>query len=163
MQCGLSDGFCGSTIFGGSHDASITNSKLNGPLPGILMMHSLWCVEPDANRRSGSSVAKSTNGFSLAQVSTRSWLGLLYLITFGSLVGFVAYGWLLQNAPISLVSTYAYVNPIIAVLLGALFANEALEPRIWLAAGIIIGSVIFINSTRSKGQSKIKEAAVESH
>jgi drug/metabolite transporter (DMT)-like permease len=80
----------------------------------------------------------------------------------GSLIGFASYGWLLQNAPISLVSTYAYVNPIVAVFLGTWLANEALEPRIWLAAGIIVGSVIFINSTRPKVQYKAKEVLVES-
>jgi len=102
-------------------------------------------------------------GWDVTAVSARSLYGLSYLILVGSLIGFASYGWLLQNAPISLVSTYAYVNPIIAVFLGTLFANEELGPRIWLAAGIIIGSVIFINSTRSKGQGKIKEATVERH
>ena len=96
------------------------------------------------------------NGWSFAQVSTRSWLGLIYLITMGSIVGFGSYIWLLQNAPISLVATYAYVNPIVAVILGYFFANEILEPRIWLATGIIIGAVVFINS-RSKSQAR-KEA-----
>jgi len=72
------------------------------------------------------------NGFNFAEVSTRSWWGLLYLITFGSLVGFVSYGWLLHNAPVSLMSTYAYVNPVVAVFLG------------------IIGSVIVINLGRQK-------------
>ena len=56
----------------------------------------------------------------------QSWLALLYLITFGSMVGFVAYIWLLQNAPVSLVATYAYVNPLVAVLLGSWFAQESL-------------------------------------
>jgi drug/metabolite transporter (DMT)-like permease len=93
-------------------------------------------------------------GWDVTGVSARSLLGLSYLILVGSLVGFVSYGWLLKNAPISLVSTYAYVNPIVAVLLGTLFANEALEPRIWLATAIIIGSVIFINSTRPKVNAK---------
>jgi drug/metabolite transporter (DMT)-like permease len=88
------------------------------------------------------------NGFSLAMVSTRSWLGLLYLITFGSLVGFVSYGWLLHNAPVSLTSTYAYVNPVVAVFLGSLFADEVLNGRILVAAAIIIGSVVLINSAR---------------
>ena len=83
-----------------------------------------------------------------AGVSMRSLLGLTYLIFIGSLIGFVSYGWLLQNAPISLVATYAYVNPIVAVLLGNWLAAEPLEPRIWLATAIIIGSVIFINSAR---------------
>ena len=86
--------------------------------------------------------------FNIAQVSSESWLALLYLITFGSMVGFVAYIWLLQNAPISLVATYAYVNPLVAVLLGNWFAQEALTARILLGALIIIGSVAFINSAR---------------
>jgi len=87
-------------------------------------------------------------------VSTRSLFGLSYLIFVGSLIGFASYGWLLQNAPISLVSTYAYVNPIVAVFLGTWLASEPLEPRIWLAAGIIVGSVIFINITRPKVKAK---------
>lgn len=88
------------------------------------------------------------HGFSFAAVSTRSWLGLIYLITFGSLVGFVAFGWLLHNAPVSLTSTYAYVNPVVAVFLGWLLANEELNSRVVLASAIIIGSVIFINWAR---------------
>jgi drug/metabolite transporter (DMT)-like permease len=88
------------------------------------------------------------NGFSFGLVSTRSWLGLVYLITFGSLIGFVSYGWLLQNAPVSLMSTYAYVNPVVAVFLGNLLADEPLNGRILTAAAIIIGSVVLINSAR---------------
>ena len=70
----------------------------------------------------------------------RSWLALLYLITFGSLIGFVSYGWLLHNAPVSLLSTYAYVNPVVAVLLGNLLADEPLNGRILIAAAITPGS-----------------------
>ena len=105
------------------------------------------------------------NGWDVTAVSERSLLGLSYLILVGSLIGFASYGWLLQNAPISLVSTYAYVNPIVAVFLGTWLAAETLEPRIWLAAGIIVGSVIFINSTRPKVRAKreVKEVLVESH
>jgi len=100
-------------------------------------------------------------GWDVTAVSARSLYGLSYLILVGSLVGFASYGWLLQNAPISLVSTYAYVNPIVAVLLGVWFANETLEPRIWLATAIIIGSVIFINSTRPKIKYEAKDGVVE--
>jgi drug/metabolite transporter (DMT)-like permease len=102
------------------------------------------------------------NGWNPAEVSARSLYGLLYLITIGSIVGFGSYIWLLQNAPISLVATYAYVNPIVAVLLGYWFGNEVLEPRIWLATAIIIGSVMFINR-RSKPQveKEAKEVVVE--
>jgi drug/metabolite transporter (DMT)-like permease len=106
-------------------------------------------------------VTGEVNGWDVSAVSSRSLYGLLYLILVGSLIGFASYGWLLQNAPISLVSTYAYVNPIVAVFLGTWLANEALEPRIWLAAGIIIGSVIFINSTRPRVRYEAKEVLVE--
>ncbi len=88
------------------------------------------------------------SGFNLGDVSPASWWGLAYLITFGSLIGFVAYGWLLHNAPISLMSTYAYVNPVVAVILGWLLANEELNARIAIASAIIIGSVVLINSAR---------------
>lgn len=98
------------------------------------------------------------NGWDVTAVSARSIYGVLYLIFIGSLIGFVAYGWLLQNAPISLVATYAYVNPIVAVLLGNWFGNEPLEPRIWLATAIIIGSVMFINSrSKPRVQKEAKE------
>jgi drug/metabolite transporter (DMT)-like permease len=107
-------------------------------------------------------VTGELNGWDVTAVSTRSLLGLSYLILVGSLIGFASYGWLLQNAPISLVSTYAYVNPIVAVFLGTWLANEPLEPRTWLAAAIIVGSVIFINSTRPKVQYKAKDVLVES-
>jgi drug/metabolite transporter (DMT)-like permease len=93
-------------------------------------------------------------GFSFAQVSANSWWGLVYLITFGSLVGFVSYGWLLHNAPVSLTSTYAYVNPVVAVFLGWLLANEELNARIGIASAIIIGSVISINMTRQVSAAK---------
>ena len=93
-------------------------------------------------------VTGELNGFSFGQVSLRSWEGLAYLVTFGSLVGFVSYGWLVHNAPVSLFSTYAYVNPVVAVFLGWLLAGEALNARIAVASTIIIGSVIFINYAR---------------
>jgi drug/metabolite transporter (DMT)-like permease len=101
-------------------------------------------------------------GWDASAVSARSIYGVLYLIFIGSLIGFVAYGWLLQNAPISLVATYAYVNPIVAVLLGYWFGNETLEPRIWLATAIIVGSVMFINSrSKPRGGKEAKEVVME--
>ena len=82
---------------------------------------------------------------SLSSITLRSFLSLGYLSIFGSLIAFVAYTWLLRNAPISLVTTYAYVNPIIAILLGNIFADEIINVRILVAAFIIISSVFFIN------------------
>lgn len=86
--------------------------------------------------------------FDLAAVSLNSWLGLLYLILIGSLVGFVAYAWLLRNAPIALVSTYAYVNPVVAIFLGAWLAQEVITGRILVAALVIIGAVVVINLSK---------------
>jgi len=103
-------------------------------------------------------VTGELHGWNPAEVSMRSLAGLSYLITIGSILGFGSYIWLLQNAPISLVATYAYVNPIVAILLGVWLGNEILESRIWLATAIIIGSVIFINSrSRSKVSKEAKE------
>jgi drug/metabolite transporter (DMT)-like permease len=84
----------------------------------------------------------------LSHVATSSWLGLAYLIVFGSMVGFTAYAWLLRAAPLPLVSTYAYVNPLIAILLGALLAHELLTARILLSALIIVSSVVVTNLSR---------------
>ena len=104
-------------------------------------------------------LSRELNGWNVTEVSVRSIYGLAYLITVGSIVGFGSYIWLLQNAPISLVSTYAYVNPIVAILLGSWLGNEPLEPHIWLPTAIIIGSVIFINSSRPTARKEISKAA----
>ena len=97
----------------------------------------------------------------LADITTSSLVGLAYLIVFGSLVGFVAYSWLLRNAPIPLVSTYAYVNPVVAIFVGAWLANELLTPRIIISALIIIGSVGVINlSKQTRAQTKKDPAAM---
>jgi len=71
-------------------------------------------------------------------------LSLAYLIVFGSLIGFSAYIWLLKVSTPARVTTYAYVNPVVAVLLGWAFAGEALTVRIGLAAFAIVGAVALI-------------------
>jgi drug/metabolite transporter (DMT)-like permease len=81
--------------------------------------------------------------FHFAQVSTQSWLSLLYLIVFGSWIAFSAYVWLLEVSTPARVATYAYVNPVIAVLLGHLLLGEALGVRaVWAAAIILAGVII---------------------
>lgn len=77
----------------------------------------------------------------LANVSAPSLLGLAYLVVFGSWVGFGAYTWLLRVAPLSFVSTYAYVNPVVAVVLGNVIAAEPLTPATVVATIVIVGSV----------------------
>ena len=83
-------------------------------------------------------------GFHLADVTLKSLLALGYLIAFGSLLGFTAYVWLLKVTTPARASTYAFVNPVIAVLLGWALAGEALTPRIALAGGIIVAGVCLI-------------------
>jgi drug/metabolite transporter (DMT)-like permease len=68
-------------------------------------------------------------------------------VLFGSMAGFTAYAWLLRSAPVSLVATYAYVNPLVAILLGSLFAQETLTLHILFSALIIIGSVVLISAS----------------
>jgi len=86
----------------------------------------------------------------IQSISTTSLAALLYLIVFGSLVGFSAYVWLLRSAPLSLVSTYAYVNPVVAVILGAAFLGEALNARTLIAGGIILAAVALIVVARNR-------------
>jgi len=95
------------------------------------------------------SVTGEWGQLNLATISRQSLLGMLYLIVFGSLVGFVCYTWLLRAAPTTLVSTYAYVNPVVAILLGVALGNEVISPRMLVAAAIILASVALITFTRA--------------
>ncbi|GGS61836.1 drug/metabolite exporter YedA [Planobispora rosea] len=88
----------------------------------------------------------------LAAVSGRSWAALAYLILVGSLVGFTSYVWLLGNAPISLVSTYAYVNPVVAVVLGALILSEPVTGSMVTAGLVIVVGVALVVSTERRRQ-----------
>jgi drug/metabolite transporter (DMT)-like permease len=98
-----------------------------------------------------SGLANEWTRLDLAGITPLSLLGFLYLIVFGSWIGFAAYTWLLRAAPTPLVSTYAYVNPLVALLLGALLAQELLTIPTLVAALVIIGSVFLINTSRSAG------------
>ena len=88
--------------------------------------------------------------FDPAAVTTSSLLGLAFLIVFGSLLAFTAYGWLLNHVAVTTVATYAYVNPVVAVVLGFAFRGETLTPRSLLAAGLIIGAVVAMVSGRPR-------------
>jgi drug/metabolite transporter (DMT)-like permease len=79
-----------------------------------------------------------------ASPSTGSILAWLYLVTIGSVVGYTAYTWLLANAPLSSVSTYAYVNPVVAILLGVAFRGETLTTQILVGAAIVVASVAIV-------------------
>jgi drug/metabolite transporter (DMT)-like permease len=87
--------------------------------------------------------------FDVHQISKASAIGLIYLITFGSLIGFTSYIWLLDKVSPARLGTYAYVNPLVAVLLGWAIAGEKLSIRTGIAAAIIICAVALITSARS--------------
>lgn len=93
----------------------------------------------------------------LEGLSLRSLLSLSYLIVFGSLVGFTAYIWLLRHTTPTRASTYAYVNPVVAVILGWAVANEPLTARTLVAAAVIIPAVALIISQRVPPASKAEQ------
>ena len=107
-------------------------------------------------------VAGFTGEFSqlhIANVASRSALSLLYLITFGSIITFSAYTWLLDHISPTLVSTHTYVNPVIAVLMGWLWAGEVINLRV-LEAGLLTLLAVFLIS-RGTGKTVQQEMAEE--
>jgi len=90
------------------------------------------------------------HGFRPAAVSMGAWLSLLYLIVAGSIIGFTAYVWLVHHESPTKVSTYAYVNPVVAVILGYLLAGESLGPRTVVGTLLVLVSVIVITTTPAK-------------
>ena len=88
----------------------------------------------------------------LAGTSPSSWLAYAYLVVFGSLVAYSAYVWLLARAPVSLATTYAYVNPVVAVGLGALFLSEPVTAGVLVGGGIIVLGVAVVITAESRGR-----------
>jgi drug/metabolite transporter (DMT)-like permease len=93
-------------------------------------------------------VAREPSQLDLAHASTRSLLGFAYLVTIGSLIGFTAYLYLLAHTSAAKASTYAYVNPVVAVLLGWSIGHEKVTSRTIIAAAIILAGVAIITITR---------------
>ena len=94
-------------------------------------------------------VTGELRGFDVGAVSTASWIGWVYLIVFGSLIGFTSYIWLLDKVSPARLGTYAYVNPLVAVILGWAIAGETLTLRTGIAAAIVICAVALITTARS--------------
>jgi drug/metabolite transporter (DMT)-like permease len=90
-------------------------------------------------------LAGEAHGFAFSEVSRKSWLGLGYLILFGSVVAFTAYNWLLEHYSPTLVATHTYVNPVVAVLLGWAYGGEALTLQVALAAGLVVLAVVLVD------------------
>jgi drug/metabolite transporter (DMT)-like permease len=100
--------------------------------------------------------------FHPGSISLRSSVAMVYLVLVGSLVGFTAYAWLLHHTTPARATSYAYVNPVVAVILGWALAGEALTLRMILAAAIIVGSVVLITSLRAQQGMRFPEREAES-
>jgi drug/metabolite transporter (DMT)-like permease len=90
------------------------------------------------------------HGFHIQAVSRGAWLALAYLIVAGSIVGFTAYVWLIHHESPTKVGTYAYVNPVVAVIVGYFLGGEVVGPRTLLGTMLVLVSVIVITTTHSK-------------
>lgn len=111
-------------------------------------------------------VATATGEWSqvhLEAISLKSALALAFLIVFGSLVAFSAYVWLLHHVSAARVSTYAYVNPVVAVFLGWAFANEPITPITLASAAIIIAAVALITISRGRAEKPQRIPSVEAN
>jgi drug/metabolite transporter (DMT)-like permease len=172
---GLLIGFAGVLmLFAGKGSAGVTGSKMKLISFFVLIIGSIgWAIGSlysKYKKTNGSTIVKVSiqmlaggvaailagfisneqSGFALANVSTTSILALIYLITLGSLVAFIAYIWLLSVRPPSLVGTYAYVNPVVAVFLGWLIAGEVITIQQVIALSIVLVGVLIVNFSREK-------------
>jgi drug/metabolite transporter (DMT)-like permease len=128
-------------------------------MPSDPLVSTAWqMVVGGAALLAGALVAGEPNDLHLADASTKSLLAFAYLVVAGSLVAFTAYAWLLQNVPISKVATYAYVNPLVAVLLGWALLSEGLSIGTLAGAALIVASVAAIvrrESTRAEPEPEL--------
>lgn len=108
-----------------------------------------------------SAASGELGGFRIEAISTDSLVAMAYLTVIGSLLAFTAYGWLLRVAPLPLIATYAYVNPVVAVILGALVLREPIELRTLVAGAVIIGSVAVIVTARGRMTAPRSRGSVE--
>ena len=99
-------------------------------------------------------IIREPDHFRLAQVSRSSIWALLYLVVMGSLVAYLAYMWLLSVRPASLVGTYAYVNPVVAVFLGWLFAGESISTQQTIGLGVVLAGLLVVNISKARAQDK---------
>jgi drug/metabolite transporter (DMT)-like permease len=123
-----------------------------------LLLSALSLLSGAALLLTTATLAGEYHGFALANVSARSWLALAYIIVFGSVITFSAYLWLLEHFSPTLVATHTYVNPIVAVLLGWLFAGEKITLNLGISAAMVIAAVILVNHGTARLNQKLHAA-----
>jgi drug/metabolite transporter (DMT)-like permease len=95
----------------------------------------------------------------LAAIPVRSIIGFLWLVVAGSMIAFTAYGYAIAHLPTDTVATYAYVNPVVAVALGALLGQEPLSPNVLIGGAVIVSAVVLIVAGRTARQRMARRAA----
>ncbi len=160
---GLALGFLGSALLAGVTPGDLLSSDLKGPV-ALTLASASWALGTVYSKRNPTEttpfagaavqmvvagVVMTLLGLALGEAGdwrlTASGLGaLVYLIIFGSIVGYTAYAYALRHASATIVGTYAYVNPVVAVLLGWLILHEAVTLRTFAAMGLILGAVLMI-------------------
>jgi drug/metabolite transporter (DMT)-like permease len=108
-------------------------------------------------------VAGEGSAFHGSELTRSSVEAFLYLVVAGSLLAFTAYSWLLRNAPISKVATYAYVNPLVAIFLGWWILNERITPSVLVGAVVVVASVAFIIRKDAVRAHAVSEIEATSH
>jgi len=129
---------------------SFYSSRL--PMPGNAFVATMWEMTLGGSLMLlVGALRGELDGFAVGEITGQAWLALGYLVVFGSLLAFTAYVWLLGRAPISLTATYAYVNPVVAVILGALILSEPVTIPILVGGAVVVlgvGLVVSIERPR---------------
>jgi len=178
---GLALGMVGTVLLVGASPSAIVHADLRGPL-ALTCASASWAFgsiyykrqHPDASPYIGAAVEMIAGGSAVIvlglalgearrfQLTATGVEALAYLTVFGSIVGYSAYSYALRHAPATIVGTYAYVNPVIAVLLGWLLRHEPIGPRTLLAMALILGAVLWIQFSHTLpglGRSRIAATA----
>ena len=138
-----------------------TGSFLSGRLPLPEDVFAATSLEMLAGGAILLPIGLATTSPHPADFSARSIVGWIYLVTFGSLVGYTAYVWLLDNAPLGTVATYAYVNPVVAIALGAIVLGESLTWSIVVGAVLVLACVALV--IRQEFPSRTSEPGLAEH
>ncbi|HZI21979.1 MAG TPA: EamA family transporter [Gemmatimonadales bacterium] len=175
VVAGLALGFLGTALLVGATPAEIAHADLRGPI-ALTCASASWSLGSVYGKRHhsetspyvGAAIQMIAGGAAVIVVGSvlgewsrwhmtaRGAGALAYLVMFGSIIGYSAYTYALRNASPTIVGTYAYVNPVIAVLLGWLILSEPVTPRTFLAMALTVGAVVWIQLTlkhrRTAGQ-----------
>src|SRR5213592_3631545 len=135
VVAGLVLGFLGTGLLVGANPREILHADLRGPI-ALTCASASWSL--------GAVFGKALGEWSRWHLTAKGTGAVVYLIVFGSILGYSAYTYALRHASPTIVGTYAYVNPVIAVLLGWLILREPVTTRTFLAMALIVGAVVWI-------------------